>query len=235
MTFDKIKHFNDGLKEHGRTNKKDLLTSIKYARKINSGEMTFQQVKKTINSLRNDDSSNKDEADNDKSFIDLINSPKEESKNNNDNNDIDLSEIQQNSPKVKKRLRKKGEETNSRVDFVSLLSLNPSNIPIAEDPDNSKSDMNDSLSSSSNNDNKDEEENNDDDEDVSEDQYEHKSKQLKLKLSTIIESLVFVKVNSSGNSSLKGLMLKLKEIEEITDYLKDETGIYQVRTLIFNN
>ena len=44
----------------------------------------------------------------------------------------------------------------------------------------------------------------------------------------LIESLIFIKVNTPGNSNCKTLFTKLNEIEELVNDLLIQKGIYQV-------
>ncbi len=53
-------------------------------------------------------------------------------------------------------------------------------------------------------------------------------KAKKMKLDELTESLIFIKVNTPGNSNFKTILNKLKEIETLVIDLSEEQGIYQV-------
>ena len=53
-------------------------------------------------------------------------------------------------------------------------------------------------------------------------------KNKKRKLDELIESLIFIKVNTPGNSNCKTLFTKLSEIEDLVNDLLFQKGIYQV-------
>lgn len=53
-------------------------------------------------------------------------------------------------------------------------------------------------------------------------------KQKKLRLSTLIESLIFIKVNAPASTGIKTIHSKLVEIKDLIDFLYQEPGLYQV-------
>jgi hypothetical protein len=60
-------------------------------------------------------------------------------------------------------------------------------------------------------------------------QAEQLKKQRKLRLATLIESLIFIKVNGPASSGIKTIQSKLVEIKDLIDHLYQEPGLYQVR------
>lgn len=57
----------------------------------------------------------------------------------------------------------------------------------------------------------------------------HELNKKKLKLKSLIESLIFVKLNATSNTGVKVLVSKLNEINILIDNIKNEENMYNVR------
>jgi hypothetical protein len=270
-----MKHFEVGLKEHGGSQKKDLIVSIKFAKKINDGEMTFQQVKKVINNPKSkkealvdcqseSEIESEDKSDNiqkkiniDESYNESIDELLSSSDNYLQNGRRKLVKVKPYESLESHKLNSKLVKNSNDKDKVNVCnqSINSlfnkckvNNISSDGVSDLSENDkiydgqihsktqvpehMNDDSHENVSKDDNSNENSYLDIENEGEDSCE-KAKDLaikkkKMKLTSLIEGLIFIKVNTPSSSGIKTIISKLKEISDFIDDLFYETGMYQV-------
>lgn len=201
--------------------------------------MTFQQVKKLINNPDKNSykSEEEDSSDEEKSFS-----------SSSDDSHSDLFEDDEERDNSKKRLIKvkpiiKEVDNKDKVNKESSsYEPDPQDESSVSDSKGIKSSINKNNNASfkleeetsknkSNSEDEEDEEDDEDSEECSDNDELDKDliiKKKKMRLSNLIEGLIFVKVNTPSTSGVKSLVSNLKEISDIIDDLFYETGIYQV-------